>query len=187
MDPLAITVSIIGIAGAIRATGKAVASLRKIRDGPQELADLLSETVELHDVLLQISSVVDGHRLESTNQGGIYQCRTVEWMKEQVDKADEVMIELDRLGQMCSKVSSSGQIECSKRKWRQNRTKAKTLLSDAQSIRGKLLSSMAILNLWVAFKASFSVRREKSTCSDYVTGHTANIFIFKVFKHPPRR
>lgn len=71
MDPLSVTVSIIAIAGAIRTTGKGVASLRKIRDGPQELARLLSETEELHDVLLQISSVINGLRLDSANQGEI--------------------------------------------------------------------------------------------------------------------
>ena len=137
MDPLSITVSIIAITGAIRTTGKGIASLRKIRDGPKELAHLLSEIDELHDVLLQIYSVIDGLQLQPVNQESINRGRTIEWIKEQVEKADETMIELDRLGQICSKTSNSGQIECSRQKWQQNQTKARTLLSEVQSIRGK--------------------------------------------------
>lgn len=177
MDPLSVTVSIIAIAGAIRTTGKGVASLRKIRDGPQELARLLSETEELHDVLLQISSVINGLRLDSANQEEIYRCRTIEWIKEQVEKADETMTELDRLGQMCSKTSTSGQIEFSRRKWQQNRTKATTLLSDVQLVRGKLLSSMAILNLCVPFKASSLIGRETSARHDDIRGHSSRLHL----------
>ena len=165
MDPLSITVGIIAIIGAITTTGKGIASLRQIRDGPQELTRLLGEIDELHDVLLQISSVVDSLRLESANQDDIHGYRTIEWIKEQVEKADEAVIELDRLGQICSKTSDTGQVECSRRKWQQNRTQAKTLLSDVQSIRGKLLSSLAIINLWVPFIASLLVvSLENSTC-----------------------
>lgn len=163
MDPLSITVSIIAIIGAIETTGKGIASLRKIRDGPKELARLLREIDELHDVLLQINSVLDGLQLEPANQEGTHRGRTIEWIREQVGKADETMIELDRLGQACSKTSNSGQVECSRRRWQQNRKKATTLLSDVQSIRGKLLSSLAILNLWVQFIASsFSVCRNNA-------------------------
>lgn len=147
MDPLSITVSILAIAGAIRTTGKGIAKLRKIRDGPKELVRLLSETDELHDVLLQIYSVIRSLRSEPANQEDVFQCRTIEWIKEQVEKADESMIELDRLGQVCSKTSSSGQVEYSKLKWHQNRTNATRLLSDVQSTRGKLLSSLAIVSL----------------------------------------
>lgn len=161
MDPLSVTVSKIAITGAIWTSGKGIASLRRIRDGPEELARLLSKRNKLHDVLLQISSVVDGLRLAPAGEGETYRCRTTEWIQEQVKKADETMIELDRLGQKCSKVSNLGQIEWPRRRWLQNRTKATTLLSDVQSIRGKLLSSLAIINLWVHFIASsFSVRRE---------------------------
>ena len=165
MDPLSITVSIVAIIGAIRTSGKAIASLRKIRDGSKELARLLREIEELHDVLLQINSVLDGLQFEPTNQEGSHQGRTIEWIREQVGKADETMIELDRLGQACSKTSNSGQVECSRRRWQQNRTKATALLSDVQSIRGKLLSSLAILNLWVNFIASsLSVFRGNNAC-----------------------
>lgn len=147
MDPLSITVSIIAITSAIRSTGKGIASLRRIRDGPKELAQLLSEIDELHNVLLQIYSVIDGVQLEPVNRESINRGRTIEWIKEQVEKADETMIELDRIGQICSKISTSGQIECSRRKWQQNQTKAKTLLSEVQSIKGKLLNRLVILNL----------------------------------------
>lgn len=79
-------------------SGKGIASLR--------------ETNELHDVLLQISSVLDGLRLAPADEGEIYRCRTTEWIQEQVKKADETMIELDRLGQKAPKcrtrVKSSG-------------------------------------------------------------------------------
>lgn len=158
MDPLSIAVSTIAIIGAITTTGKGIASLRQIRDGPKELARLLSEIDELHDVLLQISSVVDGLRLEPANQEDTHRCRTIEWIKEEVEKADETIIELDRLGQICSKTSDTGQIECSRRRWQQNRTKAKSLLSDVQSIRGKLLSSLAILNLSSTLRVESSTR-----------------------------
>ena len=154
MDPLSITVSIIAIAGAIKSTGKIVAAFRNLPDRPKELVRLISETDELHDILLQISSVVDNFRLDAESKDDIYRCRTIEWIAEQVQKADESMIELDRLGQICSKTSSSGQIECSRKKWQQNRAKAATLLSDLQSIRGKLLSSLAIINLWVFLVSS---------------------------------
>ena len=76
MDPLSVTVSTIAITGAIWTSGKGIAPLRRIRDGPKELARLLSETSELHDVLLQISSVVDGLRLAPADEGEIYRCRT---------------------------------------------------------------------------------------------------------------
>ena len=147
MDPLSLTVSIIAITGAIKTTGKGIASLRRIRNGPKELASLLSETDELHDVLCQIQSVLDHIRSGAPDQQDAYRCRAMEWTKEQVEKADEAMIELDRLGHICSKTSDSGQIECSRRKWQQNRTKAMTLLSDVQSIQSKLLSSLVIINL----------------------------------------
>ena len=151
MDPLSLTVSIIAITGAIKTTGKGIASLRKIRNGPNELARLLSETDELHDVLCQIQSVLDRISSGSPHQQDAYRCRAMDWTKEQVQKADEAMIELDRLGQICSKTSDAGQIECSRRKWQQNRAKAMTLLSDVQSIQGKLLNSLVIINLWVHF------------------------------------
>ena len=154
MDPLSITVSLIAIAGAIKSTGKIVATFRNLSDRPKELVRLLGETDELHDILLQISSVVDNFRLDAAFKDDIYRCRTIEWIGEQVKKADESMIELDRLGQICSKTSSSGQVECSRKKWQQNRAKAAALLSDLQSIRAKLLSSLAIINLWVYFIAS---------------------------------
>ena len=147
MDPLSITVSIIAITGAIRTTGKGIASLRRIRDGPKELAHLLSEIDELHDVLQQIYLVIDSLSLQPADQENFNRDRTIEWIKEQVEKADEAMIELDRLGQICSKTSNSGQIECSRRRWQQNQKKAKALLSEVQSIRGKLLNSLAIINL----------------------------------------
>ena len=172
MDPLSITVSLIAIAGAIKSTGKIVAAFRNLPDGPKELVRLLSETDELHDILLQISSVVDDLRLDAACKDDIYRCRTIEWIGEQVKNADESMIELDRLDQICSKTSDSGQIECSRKKWQQNRAKAATLLSDLQSIRGKLLSSLAIINLCVlfiapslsSFSSSFSVCREHRHC-----------------------
>lgn len=165
MDPLSVTVSVIAIIGAITTTGKGIASLRQIRDAPKELARLLSEIDELHDVLQQIYSVVDGLRLESAGQEDIHTYRTIEWIKEQVEKADEAVLELDRLGQICSKTSDTGQTECSRRRWQQNRTRAKTLLSDVQSIRGKLMSSLAIINLWVSFVASLlSVSLGNSFC-----------------------
>ena len=147
MDPLSITVSIIAITGAIRTTSKGIASLRKIRDRPKELAHLLSEIDELHDVLQQIYLVIDSLSLQPADQENFNRDRTIEWIKEQVEKADEAMIELDRLGQICSKTSNSGQIECSRRRWQQNQKKAKALLSEVQSIRGKLLNSLAIINL----------------------------------------
>ena len=128
---------------------KVLHPLRKIRDGPKELASLLSETDDLHDVLCQIQSVLDQISSGAPRQQDAYRCRAMEWTKEQVEKADEAMVELDRLGQICSKKSDSGQIECSRRKWQQNRTKAMTLLSDVRSIQGKLLSSLVIINLWV--------------------------------------
>ena len=146
MDPSSITVSIIAIISAIRTTGKIIPSLRKIQSGPKDQARLLSEIDELHDVLLQIDSVVDSIRLEPANHLDVYRWRTIEWIEDQVEKADETVMELDRLGQICSETSTSGQIECSRRKWQQNEKKAMTLLSDVQSIRGKLLSSLAILN-----------------------------------------
>lgn len=145
MYPLSITVSTIAIFSAIWTTGKGIASLRKIRNGPKELALLLSETDELHNVLLHISSVVDAFRSEPANQEETYPCWTIGWIKAQVEKADEAMIELDKIRQICSKTSTSGQVECSRRRWQQNRTKAPTLLSNIQSIRGKLLSSLAII------------------------------------------
>ena len=151
MDPLSLTVSIIAITGAIKTTAKGIASLRKIRNGPKELASLLSETDELHDVLCQIQSVLDHIGSGAPHQQDSYRCRAMEWTKEQVQKADEAMVQLDRLGQICSKTSDSGQIECSRRKWQQNRAKAMTLLSDVQSIQGKLLNSLVIINLWVHF------------------------------------
>ena len=147
MNPLSITVSILAIAGAISTTGKGIASLRKIRDGPQELARLLRETDELHEVLLLIYSVIHSLRSEPANRDDAYRRRTMEYIKEEVEKADELMIELDRLGQICSRSSSSGQIEYSRLRWQRNRTRITRLLSDVQSIRGKLLGSLSIISL----------------------------------------
>ena len=150
-DPLSLTVSIITIIGVIKTTGKGISSLRRIRNGPKELGSLLSETDDLHDVLCQIQSVLDHIRSGAAHQQDAYRRRAMEWTKEQVEKVDEAMVELDRLGQICTKTSDSGQIECSRRKWQQNRTKAMTLLSDVQSIQSKLLSSLIIINLWVHY------------------------------------
>ena len=161
------TVSIIAITGAIKTTGKGIASLRRIRNGPKELASLLSETDDLHDVLRQIQSVLDHIRSRAPHQQDAYRCWAMEWTKEQVEKADEAMIELDRLGQICSKTSDSGQVECSRLKWQQNRTKAITLLSDVQSIQNKLLSSLVIINLWVHYLLRHSqlvVSQSQSNC-----------------------
>ena len=185
MDPLSLAVSIIAITGAIKATGKGIVSLRKIRDGPKELACLLSETDELHDVLLQIQSVVDHIGLEAPNQQDAYRFGAIKWIKEQLDKANVAVAELDRLGLECSKTSNSGQIECSRRKWQKNRSKATTLLSDVQSIRGKLLGSLAIINLWVVFiPSSFSAPSDSDSLVNKEAA--ANVFTFKVFNHPFR-
>ena len=170
MDPLSLTVSIITITGAIKTTATGIASLRKIRNGPKELASLLNETDELHDVLCQIKSALDHIESGAPHQQDAYRCRAMKWTKEQLQKADEAMIKLDRLGQICPKQSDSGQIECSRRKWQQNRAKAMTLLSDVQSIQSKLLSSLIIINLWVQYLllwSSLVVSQSQSNCFSY--------------------
>ena len=147
MDPLSITVSVIAIAGAISATGKGIASLRKIRDGPKELENLLRELDGLHNVLLQISSVVERLSLEPVVQEDVYRSRAIQYIKEQVETADKIMIELDSLRQTCSKPSTSGQVEFSRRRWLQNWAKVTTLLSGVQLIREKLLGSLIVINV----------------------------------------
>ena len=42
-----------------------------------------------------------------------------EWIKEQVEKTDDAMVERDRLGQVRSEMSDAGQIECSRRRWQE--------------------------------------------------------------------
>ena len=167
MDPLSIAVSTISITGAVWTTGKGIAALRKFRDGPKDLARLLRETDDLHKVLLQICSVVDDFQLEPASRENPYRCWTVEWIKEQIKEADEAMIELDRLGHLCSTRSNSGELVCSKWEWQKNRTKATTLLSHVQAIRGKLLSGLTILNLWVQLIVStFSGCRRTPSAAD---------------------
>lgn len=90
-DPLSITVGIVTITGAIRTTGKGVASLRNIHDGPKEQTYLLSEIDELHDFFLQIHLAIDGLNLQPANQEKINQGWTIEWIKEEAEKADETI------------------------------------------------------------------------------------------------
>ncbi len=98
-------ISTITIPGAIRTTGNGIASLRKVRDAPKDLARLLRE---LHDVLLQIYPVADGIGIEAANHQDVYRCGTIDWIKEQVVKADKAMMERDRLGQIRVETSDAG-------------------------------------------------------------------------------
>ena len=108
MDHLWMTVSIIAISVAIKSIGEAIVSLRRISNGPKELAGHLSETDDLHWILLQIHWVLEHNRPEDLSQHNFQRCRAIEPTKKQLANADEVIVELDRLDQICSKLTDSG-------------------------------------------------------------------------------
>ena len=58
--------------------------------------------------LLQIHRVLDQNRPEDLSQHNNQRCRAIEMTKEQVENADEVIVEFDRLDQICSKLTDSG-------------------------------------------------------------------------------
>lgn len=77
----ALAVSITAITDAIKFAEKGIPPSRKIRDGPKELARLLSETDELHNVLSRIHLVVERIRLGAPNQQDAYRYGVIECIK----------------------------------------------------------------------------------------------------------
>ena len=70
MDPLSVTASALTIIGAIDQSVKCIRKLQAIRKAPSELAQLLVEVSDLHQVLLLVAAVVSNEEASSSRQNG---------------------------------------------------------------------------------------------------------------------